>query len=275
MAVAVIAAAVIGAAYQTHPAYDIAIGKRVQDDPLVQDFNAAERQPAAAGGRAYRWTRGESSIVFPGIGRNAAAVTLTMAGGANPNPDVTILANNGEIARLHLTPDFADYPLAIPAPYLTTGNLTLTLQATPFHAPGDRRELGVLVSRVRVQPSGGHRPAPRADGARPLGRGHAPDARAARRRAARLGGGGGGVARPRSGSRCSLLATGSSSRSARGRGCVSPPGRSLLGGRAPVRRAADHAAARHRGWHLARRAGCWRRSSVSSPSGSAGCIIRR
>jgi len=142
-------------AYQTHPAYDLAIGARAQDDALVRDFNTAERQSPSAGNRTYRWTRGESDIVFPGIGRNAATVTLTMAGGANPTPDVAILANNGEIARVHLTPDFADYPFAIPAPYLTTGNLTLTLRATPFRALGDRRELGVLVSRVRVQPSGG------------------------------------------------------------------------------------------------------------------------
>jgi hypothetical protein len=155
VAVAVIAAAVIGAAYQTHPAYDIAIGQRVQDDPLVQDFNTAERQPPAVGDRTYRWTRAESGIVFLGIGRNATSVTLTMAGGANPNPDVTILANGGEVAHLHLTADFADYPIAIPAPYLTTGNLTLTFRANPFRAPGDRRELGVLVSRVHVQPSGG------------------------------------------------------------------------------------------------------------------------
>ncbi len=155
VAVAVIAAVVIGAAYQTHPVYDIAIGMRVQDDPLVQEFNTAERQPPAAGDRTYRWTHGESSIVFPGIGRNAATVTLTMAGGANPTPDVTILANNGEIAQVHLTQDFADYPFTIPAPYLTTGNLMLTLRATPFRAPGDRRELGVLVSRVRVQPTSG------------------------------------------------------------------------------------------------------------------------
>ncbi|MDQ2785381.1 MAG: hypothetical protein M3Y58_10315 [Chloroflexota bacterium] len=155
VAVAVIAAMMIGAAYQTHPTYDIAIGQRVQDDPLVQDFNTAERQPAAVGGRAYRWTRGESSIVFPGIGRNAATVTLTLAGGPNPHPDVTILANTGEVAHLHLTPDFADYPIAIAAPYLTTGALTLTFQTMPFRALGDRRELGVLVSRVRIQPSGG------------------------------------------------------------------------------------------------------------------------
>jgi len=154
-AVALIAAAVIGGAYQTHPAYDITVGTRAQDDALVRDFNTAERQPASAGGRTYRWTRGESDVVLPGIGRNAAIVTLTMAGGANPAPDVTILANNGEIAHLRLTPDFADYPFAIPASYLTTGNLTLIVRTTPFRAPGDRRELGVLVGRVRVQPSGG------------------------------------------------------------------------------------------------------------------------
>src|SRR6185437_2159241 len=70
-------------------------------------------------------------------------------------PDVTILAIGGQIARLHLAPDFTDYPIAGSAPYLTTGNWTLTFQATAFHAPGDRRELGVLVSRVQVQPAGG------------------------------------------------------------------------------------------------------------------------
>ncbi len=153
--VAAIAAIVIALAYQTHPAYGIAVGARVQDDPLVRDFNAAERQPMAVGGQTFRWTRAESAIAFPGIGRTAARVVLTMAGGANPNPDVVILANNGEITRVRLTPDFADYPLTVPAPYLTTGNLTLTIQTKPFRAPGDRRELGVLVSRVRVQPGGG------------------------------------------------------------------------------------------------------------------------
>lgn len=161
VAVALIAALAIAAAYQAHPSYDITVGRRVQDDPLVIDFNAAERQPAAAGDRTYRWTRSESAITFPGIGRSATGVILTMAGGANPHPDVTILANHGEVARLRLTPDFADYPVSIAAPYLTTGSLTLTIQATPFSAPGDRRELGVLVSRVRVQPAGGFHLPPR------------------------------------------------------------------------------------------------------------------
>ncbi|MGI8854987.1 MAG: hypothetical protein ACR2JW_04490 [Thermomicrobiales bacterium] len=153
-AVGLVAAAVIGAVYQRHPAYDIAIGQRVQDDPLVADFNGAEQQPATAGGRVYRWTGAESTITFPGIGRTATNVVLTMAGGPNPNPDVTILANNGQVARLRLAPDFADYPMTVPASHLTTGTLALTIQATPFHAPGDRRELGVLVSRVQVQPAG-------------------------------------------------------------------------------------------------------------------------
>lgn len=155
LAVAVCAAVVIGAAYQTHPAFDIAIGDRTQDDALVVDFNAAERQPASGGGRVYRWTRGAGEIVLPGIGRTAAMVTLTMAGGANPDPAVVVLANGGTLGRVRLSPDFAEYSFPIPAPYLTTGNLTLTIQAATFRAPGDRRDLGVLVSRVRVQPEGG------------------------------------------------------------------------------------------------------------------------
>jgi len=149
------AALVLALAFQTHPVADSAIGNSVADGTLVRGFNAAEAQPANTGGRTYRWSQGESSIVYPGIGRTAATVTLTLAGGANPMPQVRLLANGGELTRLTLTPDFADYTVQVPAPYLRTGNLTLTLDTLPFHAPGDRRELGVLVSRVRVVPDGG------------------------------------------------------------------------------------------------------------------------
>jgi len=145
-------------AFQTHPVADIAVGDSVQDGTLVRDFNTPEVQPASStGSHAYRWSKGESALVFPGIGRTAATVTLTMAGGPNPmpQPQVRLLANGGELTRLTLTPDFADYTVTIPAPYLRMGNLTLTLDTTPFRASGDRRELGVLVSRVRVVPAGG------------------------------------------------------------------------------------------------------------------------
>lgn len=150
-----LAALLIAAAFQTHPVTDLAIGNRTQDDALIRAFHAAERQPASVGGRVYRWSQGESSVVLPGIGRTAATVTLTLAGGANPNPEVRVLANGGELTRLRLTPEFADYTLPLPAPYLTTGNLTLTLESSTFRSPSDRRELGVLVGRVRVEPSGG------------------------------------------------------------------------------------------------------------------------
>lgn len=145
-------------AFQTHPVADIAVGDSVQDGTLVRDFNTPEIQPASpTGGHAYRWSKGESALVFPGIGRTAATVTLTLAGGPNPmpQPQVHLLANSGELTRLTLAPDFADYTVTIPASYLRTGNLTLTLDAVPFRAPGDRRELGVLVSHVRVVPAGG------------------------------------------------------------------------------------------------------------------------
>ncbi len=156
----VLVALLIAAAFQTHPAADLTIGDAAQDDALVRGFFAPERQLTSAGGRAFRWSGAESHADFPGIGRTAATVTLTLAGGANPNPDVRILANGGELTRLRLSPDFADYALPVPAPYLVTGNLTLTLEAATFRNPGDRRDLGVLVGRVRVQPEGGLAPPP-------------------------------------------------------------------------------------------------------------------
>ncbi len=50
-------------------------------------------------------------------------------------PQVRLLANGGELTRLTLTPDFADYTVPVPAPYLRTGNLTLTLDTAAVPRP--------------------------------------------------------------------------------------------------------------------------------------------
>ena len=142
------------AAFQARPTYVLGVGDTPHDTGLVHDFNTAEQQRAQDGGRRFRWTRGTSEIDFPGIGRGATAIDLLLSGSTNPNPDVTILANDAPIATLHLTPDFRAYHVEAPATVMTHGSLELTFAATPFQPRGDRRTLGIVVQEVRLHAPG-------------------------------------------------------------------------------------------------------------------------
>ena len=132
----------------------LGVGDTPHDTGLVHDFNPAEQQRAQDGGRRFRWTRGTSEIDFPGIGRGTTAIDLLLSGSTNPNPDVTILANDAPIATLHLTPDFRAYHVEAPAAVMTHGSLELTFAATPFQPRGDRRTLGIVVQEVRLHAPG-------------------------------------------------------------------------------------------------------------------------
>src|SRR5947209_7382834 len=83
LAVAVLGAIVLVAAYQVRPTYRLTVGDAPHDRPLIGNFNQPERQPAQFGGRRFRWTRDDGTIAFPGIGRQAVAVDITLAGSNN------------------------------------------------------------------------------------------------------------------------------------------------------------------------------------------------
>lgn len=149
-----VAALMLTAAYQARPTAVLVVGDTPHDTGLVRDFNPAERQRAQDGGRRFRWTRGTSAIVFPGVGRGATGIDLTLAGSNNPNADTTILANDVPIATLHLTPDFQPYHVDVPAAVMAHGSLELGFVTPPFHPPNDRRTLGIVVNEVRVHVPG-------------------------------------------------------------------------------------------------------------------------
>lgn len=149
-----LSALVLTAAYQVRPAQVVEIGDAAHDTAIVRGFYAPERQSPQDGGVRYRWMRGEGEIAFPGLGRGPARVALTLNRAGNPSDTVRVLANGGELRTLTLQPGFMTYTLDVPATYLTSGNLTLTLQAAPFSPPGERRTLGVVASRIAVTPLG-------------------------------------------------------------------------------------------------------------------------
>ncbi len=151
----VLAATILTLAYQARPTQSFAVGDAARDAAIVRGFYPPQRQTPDEGGVRYRWTRGgDAELLFPGVGRGPARVALTLNRAGNPAETVRVLANGGEIAALRLLPGFATYALDIPAPYMTSGNLILTLQAAPYAPPGDRRVLGVVVSEVAVTPTG-------------------------------------------------------------------------------------------------------------------------
>ncbi len=142
------------AAFQARPTYVLGVGDTPHDTGLVHDFNQAEQQRAQDGGRRFRWTRGTSEIDFPGIGRGTTDIDLLLFGSTNPNPDVTILANDVPIATLHLAPEFRAYHVEAPATVMAHGSLELTFAATPFQPRGDRRTLGIVVQEVHLHAPG-------------------------------------------------------------------------------------------------------------------------
>ncbi len=145
-------ALLLAAAYQYRPTTALGIGDSPHDTALVRDFNAQERQQGIDHGTRFRWTRGTSDILFPGIGGGAYGVDLILAGSINPAPDTRVLANGVEVATLPVAPGFQQYHVAVPAALMTHGSLTLTLSTAPFSPRGDRRPLGVAVERVELHP---------------------------------------------------------------------------------------------------------------------------
>ena len=154
IAAGVIAALLLTAAYQVRPDVRIGMGDTPRDAALVRGFNAPERQPAADGGRRFRWTRDTSAIVFPGIGRGAYTVDLTLSGASNPTPDSRVLANGSEVAMVHLTPAFQVYQVGVPAALMRSGSLKLEIDAPAYTPRGDKRTLGVVVQDVTLRPQG-------------------------------------------------------------------------------------------------------------------------
>lgn len=143
-------AVLIFAAYQYRPAHTVNVGTPTDDKPYVVNMHQAERGPE---GR-YRWTGADSAVRLPGMARGPWRVTLRLAGGANPQPRLNVLVNGVQLTSIDPQAGFKDYALDVPAPIVGSGDLDVTLRSTTFQPPNDRRQLGVVLTRVTVEPIG-------------------------------------------------------------------------------------------------------------------------
>ncbi len=152
VAALVVAGLLLTVAYQARPTYRIAVGDPTSDTALVRNFYGPERQPAADGGARYRWARENGRIALPGIGRGAVHLDLVMSRSLNPSRAVRVLANDGEVGTVELTPAFATYGFDVPAAFVPNGSLVLALQAQTYTPLGEQRMLGVAVQEIIVRP---------------------------------------------------------------------------------------------------------------------------
>lgn len=103
--------------------------------------------------RTYRWTRDESTVWLPGLGRGAWQVDLTVVT-AHPTGEplnAQVFANDELLAMLPDSGTVRRVSLLVPARLMQSGDLELTLRSNTFEDP---RPLGVFVANLVVSPIG-------------------------------------------------------------------------------------------------------------------------
>ncbi len=116
-------------------------------DPSPTLIGQVELAPA----RTYRWTRAESRVLLPGLGRGDWQVDLTAL---THHPDgsplhAQVFANGELLATLPDSSAAQRIRLLVPAALMRSGDLELTLRSETFEDP---RPLGLFLAGVTVTP---------------------------------------------------------------------------------------------------------------------------
>jgi hypothetical protein len=160
-------------AYQWHYAPRLAVGGDVEartrrfDEPYLRGFNASEpagiTQPdgtrvewwelaAPPDAFAYRWAESQAGVHMPGLGGGPWLLTLGLSSGRPDQSSVTTVLRAGRDEYLLVVPAGRPRRFSLPLRALPGGNLELTLETPRLQAPGDPRDLGLLVNAVLLAP---------------------------------------------------------------------------------------------------------------------------
>jgi hypothetical protein len=149
-------------AYQVHYTHRLDIGgslqtgRRGDDAPFLNNFNASEPNPIPDHTTLlYRWSRADSTIVFPGIGGGRWLAQVRASTGARPEPVVSQWADGARSYTIAATKTQRDYAIIVEAD--SAGDLTLHIATPPLTPAGDSRTLGLVMSRLVVAPVDGAR----------------------------------------------------------------------------------------------------------------------
>lgn len=136
--------------YQVRLGHTVHFGVLTDDKPYFLGLNAPEEAEFGQ----FRWTTEQSTIRLPALGGGPYRLTLYLAGSANPRPTVAVAVNGTALQTLNLTPGLAPHTIDIPASATEGGDLRIELRSSTFQSPGDRRQLGVVLHRAEVVPTG-------------------------------------------------------------------------------------------------------------------------
>ena len=123
---------------------------------LLRGFYNGERE----GDLTFAWTTGRAELPLAGLERNVAwDATIRVRGGRSDPaslPIVTILADGAPLASRPTSNEFQDISVTVPERPGRARGLTLSIvpSNTFVPGPGDRRELGVQVDRITLEPVG-------------------------------------------------------------------------------------------------------------------------
>jgi len=125
---------------------------------LVAGIHPYERDGAS--GLTFAWTRGEFVLRVPGLDRRVDWVLEVRARGARPladdNPELSFVSDGILLQTRSSGPAFEEMQVTIPARRERPRGAVITIRASKTFSPGasDPRELGFMLDRLRLRPSG-------------------------------------------------------------------------------------------------------------------------
>jgi hypothetical protein len=156
---ALISCLLVVSGYQSRPTQQIIVGSPT-DAPLLDGFSGSERVPEGVdlGYQTFRWLSGYGRVTFTDLGAQPYSIKLTVNGSRPPDtlpPALTAQVSGEVLLQVQPPPGVETYTIAVPPSLLDSqrGSFTLELSSNTFQVPGDARELGIIVTRIGVQPT--------------------------------------------------------------------------------------------------------------------------
>jgi hypothetical protein len=153
-----VALLLVALAYQFDTAHTVDVGG-YYDRVYVSGFH--DREQTLAGER-FRWSMGEASVIFPGVGGRGRWLVLRLHGwrpAGVPAPDMRVSVNGHYLGRAVVGPAPAEYRFWVPAQAMAGGTARVRLETDAFvpaevGSGTDPRSLGLAVSEVALLPVG-------------------------------------------------------------------------------------------------------------------------
>src|SRR5215213_5178934 len=130
-------------------------GRRYDDAPFLDNFNDSEPNPIPEHATLlYRWSRADSTISFPGLGGGRWLARVRASSGSRPEPLLSQWDDGARSYTIAVTKAVRPRDYAILVDAGSTGDLTLHFATPPLTPAGDKRTLGLIMSRLVVEPVG-------------------------------------------------------------------------------------------------------------------------